>query len=169
MGNTPQTRIHPPAWRVILAFLVAPGLGAFFMVFIFYLSDDVFNWEQFAKGIAMIAMYGAYPAAILFGIPTYFIVRRYCAPTLINCAFVGAAVATFPWAVIFLLLGSPDQASIGGQPTVIDGRRTVFGWYMDLTYIAKIAASGFAAGACFWLIAVAGNFGKEGKADQNDR
>jgi len=150
-------RTYPPIWRVAAAFILAPGLAALLVAFVMPLYDGLPKFaERIWRSALAYGLFGAYPAAVLFGLPAYFTLRRRFDPTLINCSFVGAVVSTLPWA--FLSLGNTlDQANIGGRATVINESKTAFGWLMDAQFLGQIALFGAFGGTLFWAIAAAGS------------
>lgn len=153
---TPE-RTYPPAWRIIAAFLIVPGAAALLMAILMPGYDGINNpLERVWRSTLVFAVFGAYPAAMLLGVPAFFILRRHFDPKLTNCSLTGAAVAALPW-FILSTLSQPDSASIGGRATVIDGSLTTYGWLTNLTFVGQIAALGAAGGALFWLIAAAGS------------
>jgi hypothetical protein len=149
-------RSYPPAWRVVLAFFIAPAAGAVIMAFVAPAYDGLSSAiERLLATAELFALLGAYPSTLILGVPAYFILRRHLDPRPLSCAFAGAAVAAIPW--IFLVLAStPSSASIGGRATVIDGQYTAYGWLENAQFIGGIALVGWAAGLIFWAIAAAG-------------
>ena len=145
-------RTYPPAWRVALAFLIAPAFGALLMA-VFAAAAESF--ETLWRTTLLIAAIGAYPPAILFGIPAYFVLRRHWGANPIGCGLVGAAIAALPW-LPFVLFPSAQSASVDGEATVIDGRYTAYGWLEVVEVLFFVAGLGLAAGIMFWVIAAAG-------------
>ena len=152
-----SANLYPPRWRVLLAFTIVPGAAAFLLASIepAYAGLEE-SFERVWRTAVIFAIFGAYPTAFFLGVPAYFVLRARIAGTWFNCATAGAAVAGLPWLLLVLIGPSADQASIGGRATIIDGRKTVYGWLMDLQFIGTIAFFGMAAGLLFWLIAAAG-------------
>lgn len=150
-------RLYPPTWRVIVAFVVVPGLTAFVVALWMPLYAGLPSFaERVWRSTIMYSLFGAYPATTVLGIPAYFMLRRHFAPKLANCSLVGAAIAALPWA--FLSVASaPDQASIDGRATVINGARTIYGWLTATQFIGQVALFGALGGALFWAIATAGS------------
>ena len=63
--------------------------------------------------------------------------------------FVGilpAGIFTWP------MLHGPDQASVSGVPTVVDGTPTLAGWISYAEFLALLGACGALAGLTFWLV-----------------
>lgn len=153
---TPE-RTYPPTWRIVAAFLIVPGAAALLMAILMPaydgLADPVERIGRTALGTAVV---GAYPTALLLGVPAFFMLRRRFDPTLLNCSLTGAVVAGLPWFILSTLF-QPDSASIGGRATVIDGSLTAYGWLTNLKFVGLIAAFGAVGGALFWLIAAAGS------------
>ena len=146
---------RPPAWRVVAAFVVAPGAAALVMAAATPLYAGLDPGERLWRSAATFAAFGAYPAALVLGVPACFLLRGRLAPSLVNCASAGAVIAALPWFALSLLSG-PDQASIDGRATVIDGSRTAYGWLTQATFLGGIALFGALGGAVFWLVAAAG-------------
>lgn len=148
---------NPQRWRVLLAFIIVPGVAAFLMAMIDPAYDGLdAPFERIWRTAVVFAMFGAYPSALVFGVPGYMILRKRVAGTWFNCAAAGAAVAALPWLLIVLFGPRADQASIGGKATVIDGTKTAYGWLSDFQFIGTIALFGCLAGVLFWLIAATG-------------
>jgi Holliday junction DNA helicase RuvA len=154
--DRPERRF-PPVWRVIAAFLIAPGVAALILAAVMPaypgLDDPL---ERVLRTAWAIATIGAYPATVVLGLPAFFMLRRRFDPKLTNCSLTGAVVAVLPWALLSLL-STPDQASVNGRATVIDGSNTAFGWLMIGQLLGQIALAGAVAGALFWAIAAAGS------------
>ena len=146
--------IRPPLWRLALAFIVVPGAAALLMAILQPLYAGLSNYWDRVFGTALVyAVVGAYPSAIVLGVPAYLLLRNRLRPTLINCAVVAAIVAALPW-LLLALVSSPDYASYGGHVTYENGGITVAGLFYWLIDIGKICIFGAAAGMLFWLIAV---------------
>lgn len=143
--------------RVLLAFLIAPGIAALALATFqpAYGGLGHYFYRVWRTTIAY-GLIGAYPSALIFGVPAFLILRNRIAGTWKNCAVVGACVAAVPWLIIILVSPNADQASVGGRATVIDGRLTVFGWLNYLQSVGFIAISGAFAGLLFWLVATGG-------------
>jgi hypothetical protein len=112
--------------------------------------------ERVWRSWIIYALVGAYPTAIVLGVPTYFLLRRRLEPRLGNCALAGSTVAVLPW-FFLTLAGAPTQASIGERATVINGSYTAYGWLMNAQFLGVIGLAGAVGGALFWAIAAAGS------------
>lgn len=144
---------NPSRLRVILAFLIVPGTAAFAMATVMPLYAGIDSlFERIWRTAINLAVFGAYPSALIFGTPTYFFLRQKLSPTWVNCSLAGAFVAAIPWFLIMILGPSADQASIGDKATVIDGSRTLYGWMSELQFVGQIGLSGALAGLLFWMI-----------------
>ena len=53
-----------------------------------------------------------------------------------------------------MLLPNPTSASIDLHATVVDGHRTLWGWYRQASFLAYVFLLGLLGGAASWLIAV---------------
>ncbi|WP_254621044.1 hypothetical protein [Sphingomonas sp. CL5.1] len=112
--------------------------------------------ERLTATAKLDASLGAYPTAIVVGLPTYFILRRHFSARPLICAVAGAVVAALPWLFLVLVTSGASSASIGGQATIIDGHYAAYGWLESTYFIAQIALVGWTAGFLFWAIAAAG-------------
>jgi hypothetical protein len=104
----------------------------------------------------MFGIFGAYPTTLVFGGPAFLVLQGRIAANWINCVAAGAVVAALPWFLLSLLGPAADEASIGGQATVINGVRTGYGWLVEFQFIGEVALFGAVAGLLFWLIATGG-------------
>jgi len=144
-----QERDYPPLSRLILGFLAAPIIPAAAWALImegFQLSIDRFLlWLT----VTLIAVY---PTALLVGIPTYLLLRRYLRPRLLTIMTVAGIIAVIPW----LALTLPSYVSVRCLG-MIDGAMRPCGYrhYLeDRQLLALIFALGMLGGAVFWLCAV---------------
>ncbi|MBW4657006.1 MAG: hypothetical protein KME20_28760 [Kaiparowitsia implicata GSE-PSE-MK54-09C] len=155
MHNSTNLDRFPAAWRITLAFVLAPLSGAMVASCLNLIVLGDVSLRVFYDGIWLYSI-GAYPSAALIGVPAYFLLRCWVKPTLLNCAAVGALVAVSPW-LFFDLLHTPDnnfQAGFEGRDTVVNGHRTAFGWEMWFRGLLRTAVAGFAGGAAFWAVAL---------------
>ena len=140
----------------MLAFVTAPSVAALLMAIAMPAYDGMESkLERIWLTAKIYALVGAYPTALLLGTPAYFLARKRLNPTWANCAIVGGAIAALPW---FLITAFPaaDQASVGGQATIIDGHTTAYGWLVNLQSVGTIALFGVIAGVVFWIVATGG-------------
>ena len=144
--------------RLIVAFTIVPGAAALMMAAIepAYAGIDS-QFERVWRTTIVFALYGAYPSALIFGVPTYVFLRQKVAPSWFSSTLAGAFVAALPWLLIVLFAPEADQASIGGKATVIDGSRTFHGWVSDLQLVGQIGLFGAIAGLLFWAIVAVGH------------
>jgi len=150
-------RSYPPPWRVAAAFILVPALAALLVAIAIPLYAGLPNMaERVWRSALVYSLFCAYPPALLFGVPAYFMLRRQFKLRLVNCAIVGGAITALPWAFLSIV-STPDQASIDNRPTVIDGSRTAYGWLTDVEFVGEIALFGAVGGAFFWVVAVAGS------------
>jgi hypothetical protein len=150
-------RTYPPHWRVAAAFILVPAFAALsFAIAMPLYAGLPMMAERIWRSALVYGLIGAYPPAVVIGVPAYFALRRHFDPHFINCAWVGALVATLPW-MFLTLVSTPDQASIGDRATVINGSYTAFGWLMNAQFLGEIALAGAIGGALFWVIAAAGS------------
>lgn len=147
----------PSRWRILLAFAIVPGIAAFAMAAVVpAYSGTPSQFERVWRTAIIDALFGAYPSALVFGLPTYAFLSQRVSPTWLNCSLAGAFVAGVPWILLMLLGPAADQASIGGKATVIDGTTTLYGWLLHLQFVGLIALFGSLAGLLFWTILAAG-------------
>lgn len=157
MYSSLHDRTYPPHWRIAAAFLLVPAFAALLFAIAMPAYDGLPTMaERIWRSALIYGLVGAYPPTIVFGLPAYFALRRRFDPSVFNCALVGAVVATLPW-MFLVLVSPPDQASIGGRATVINGTYTAFGWLMNAQTLGPIAVAGALSGALFWAIAAAGS------------
>ena len=147
-------REYPPAWRVLLGFVVAPAIAALLMATLMPAYDGLPMPERIWKSAQIYTLVGAYPSALIFGLPAYLLLRRHLDPTIVKCMSVGASVAALPWLILSILPSGATQESVGGRATVIDGQRTLYGWMLNAESVLQIATFGAVGGLMFWLIVV---------------
>ena len=104
--------------------------------------------------MALFAFFGAYPAALIFGVPAFLILRRRLKPRVINCVLVGGVVAAAPWLLLVLFGSNPDYAVVGTHITVQHGLKTLWGWIDGLKMVGWIFGLGLIGGLAFWTAAV---------------
>ena len=88
----------------------------------------------------------------IFGLPAFFILRRYLQPTLLSCAAAGAFVAACPWLLITILPSGADEASMDGHVTVLHGHNTVWQYIYGFQIAGLVALFGLVGGVCFWAV-----------------
>jgi hypothetical protein len=145
----------PPGWRIAAAFIVAPLIAAATMACFEPLYDGLpSEAERIFKTWMIFCLFGAYPATILAGVPTFLFLRSRVRPTALNCTLAGGFVAAAPSLVLSILSG-PDAAIDDGHVTVRHGHLTLWGWLLEAQVIGEIAAFGLLGGLVFWFIAAA--------------
>lgn len=118
---------RPKAWRVLLAFSVAPGLASLALAWAQPLYAGLPDlWSRVARSTFLYAFFGAYPLTILFGLPLYFTIRGRLKPTLLNCSWAGTVTAAAPCLLLGLLF-NPDYAFSNGHVTHEHGMKTLWG------------------------------------------
>src|SRR5262245_36670373 len=115
-GAEPRARSKGPAsWRIVLAFLTVPALAAISMALIVPMYDGLpSEFERIFATAKVYGLLGTYPTALIFGVPTYLLLRRLVEARAWVCAAVGSGVAMAPW-LLFALLPGADTASIDGD------------------------------------------------------
>jgi len=149
-----RERTRPHVARLIAAFLITPALAALGFAIIEPGYDGLPRMEAVGRSALLYAFFGAYPSALIFGVPAYLALRKNVRATVLNCALAGAIIAAIPW-LLFGLAPGADQAWTDNHPTIINGHYTLYGWIEFAQFLLTIAAGGAAGGAIFWLIAAA--------------
>jgi hypothetical protein len=89
--------------------------------------------------------------AVCLGLPVYLAARAARNDTPLAAAGMGFIVgAAIP--ALLVLAGTPDQASVGGTATVIDGSYTFAGWMQNLALIGFFGLLGVGGALVFWFI-----------------
>jgi len=149
-GPNPLPR--PKLWRVAFGFVAAPLVPA-----ALWMLPELWNGAPLASYgsfVMLVAIYGAYPATILLGVPAYFVLRRRMRPLLVSLLLAGGLIAAAPWPALMLLLPNPQDAWIGGCHTVVDGKTTWCGYWEGVKFIGWIFALGATGGVAFWICVV---------------
>ncbi|MFL6721315.1 MAG: hypothetical protein ACJ8FT_05870 [Sphingomonas sp.] len=120
--------------------------------------DGLPDWsERVWRTAVTFSALGAYPTAIVFGLPAYLMLRRHLSARLIACAITGFVVAVLPWALLIVSGSGASEASIDGRATVINGHTTGYGWLQHAEFVLTIGLFGALGGIVFWAIAAAGH------------
>ena len=124
---------------------VAAGLtvasGAAAAVFALMFGDI----KVFTPAFAIIAV-----VAVCLGLPVYLAARAARNDTPRVAASMGFIVgAVIPAILVFT--SAPDQASVGGTATVIDGSYTFAGWMQNLGFIGLFGLLGVGGALLFWF------------------
>lgn len=156
LASMVEPELRPPAWRVALAFLLAPAVAAFLYACLLPLYAGVPSLvDRVWRTFPFYFVFGALPATLIFGVPAFFVLKSRVKATPLNCALVGAAIAALPWLVLGLLI-SPNYAYSNGHVTHDHGVITWLG-FLDLSAgVAELAALGLLAGFVFWVTAASG-------------
>ncbi len=104
-------------------------------------------WSPFAALFGLV--FAALPA--LFGLCAFLALRRVMPVKWwmgVLCGFLIGAVT----ASVFAFSPSADFASANGVQTVIEGRRTLWGWLELAKFAASVGILGASGGLVFWLI-----------------
>jgi len=147
--------------RLVLAFILAP-LAPALLISLPTLFDGLDN-GGLLKTVAMFALFGGYPATLIFGVPAFLILKRWVRPRLVWIMLTGGLVAAAPVALSLLLTRPPEFASIDGQVIAQAGRLTKAGWIQHLYMLGAIFTLGVIGGLAFWIVGVR-RFGRESTA-----
>ena len=151
-----QRIVRPPIWRLAIAFVIVPAVAALAMAIQQPLYAGLPDfWDRVFRTAVVNAVVGAYPAALVLGVPAYLVFRKRLRPTVLNCSVVGAAVAALPW-LLLGLISSPDYAYSNGHVTHQNGHLTLWGLVDLAIFTGWIGLFGAGAGVLFWLITVPG-------------
>ena len=150
--SSPEPHTAPLRWwRFVAAFTLAPLVPA--ALFATTTLWDGLENATYLHLLLLTALLGAYPPALVLGLPALLILRGRVKPSLAAIALTGGVVASLPWLGLGLL-GNPDQASIGAHVTVRDGRTTFWGYVELAKLLAMTFALGAVGGAVFRVLAV---------------
>lgn len=87
----------------------------------------------------------------ILGVPCYLMLSRRLRPSAWAITATGYLIAALPIALLGLL-GTPDFASVGGIPTIVNGTRTATGWFELLRFGLIAGIPGAVGGLAFWLV-----------------
>jgi len=150
------SKSSPPWWRVVAAFALTPLIAAFaFACFQPLYAGLPSLPDRILRTTLAYVVFGDYPAALVFGVPAFLVLRNKLRLSAINCAVTGAVVASFPW-LLLGLFANPDYAYSNGHVTHENGAKTWWGWIDLFYFVGEIAALGALAGLVFCAIAAAG-------------
>ncbi|MDR6870473.1 hypothetical protein J2Y55_001473 [Bosea sp. BE125] len=102
---------HPPLWRLIPALIVAPAVPA--ALYAAWIWFDTPSQASYFSHFRLIAGIGAYPAALLLGLPTLILLRGEVAPTLRRAMLIGGIIASFQW-LLLIPFSVTSNANLGG-------------------------------------------------------
>ena len=91
--------IRHRAWRILLAFLIAPVAAPFVFVFLFSVFvNDVWPGDLLALRLSVLLY--AYGAEILFGIPAWLLFRRYRVTSYWAYLVTGTGIGVIVFAIV---------------------------------------------------------------------
>jgi hypothetical protein len=155
----PRLYGRPPAWRVLVAFLVAPIIAFVLLPFVSAALDGEtlgsLDWRRGLELAPFVLIIGAYLPTLFLGVPMYLVLASRVRPRLLYSVAAGAVVAAAPWFLLYALF-SPDYAFSNGHVTHRNGAPTLDGWIDLIKVVARIAIAGGIGGVVFWLIALSG-------------
>lgn len=130
----------PNIVAIPLGLIVASGAAAAILAL---LASD---WKFFPPAFAIVLI-----VAVGAGLPIYLTARAARKDTPRIAAALGFAVgAVIPAILVFWSI--PDQASVGGTVTVLDGRYTLAGWLQNLALLGGFGMLGVGGALLFWLL-----------------
>lgn len=142
-----------PSLRRIRAFAIAPAVG----VAVFLLMEPFrgypnapINLRVNLEILSMAYVFVAVPLTLVFGCPTYMLLKGRVRATIWRCMLIGAAIGSLP--IMTMMLSSrhiqPDTAVVLTQTgaTVSEMAATALG-------AIELAIAGAAGGVCFWFSA----------------
>lgn len=100
---------------------------------------------------AYIAFLVAIAHAFVLGVPAGLVLQRMGKANLLTAIGVGFAIGAVPTALLVVLAPTGDFASVGGVPTVVEGRRTLAGWFGGLQLAGAMGACGAVGGLGAWI------------------
>ena len=124
------------------------------------------RFDQVWRTAQLYGAFGAYPTAIVFGLPAYFILRRHFSANFLGCVIGGFLIAALPWVLLALFGSGAEHASINNRATVINGQTTAYGWLRYAESIGTVGVFGALGGLVFWAVAAAGHKPEAVGADQ---
>ncbi len=139
---------NPSTDRTIAAFLIAPLIPAILSAA--YTSG--YDVGEFFVSLYLICLVGAYPPAILIGLPIYFLLRKNVRPTLISVVMIGASIAVLPWLILEFFGPRSDRFEFNGVILIENGKHTVAGWNSVLRAWTKSVMLGAIGGAVFYCM-----------------
>lgn len=144
----PADRDREPAsaWRIALAFLLAPVPSI-----AIYALREVGIDPRLGGAMTLVAI-GAYVPLLIFGVPLYCLLRDRVRPRLVPAALLAGSVAVLPW-LLLTAMGSSGHSQVGAVTVMENGQLTWPGFWLRLRMFAEIFAMGALAGALFWAIA----------------
>lgn len=104
--------------------------------------------------------------AICLGLPAYLVARAARIDTPLAAAGLGFIVGALIPAIV-VLASAPDQASVGGTATIVDGSYTFAGWMQNLVLIGFFGLLGVGGGLVFWFIARRSGHGEDQGEDNS--
>ncbi len=87
----------PPAWRIVLAFVLTPAIAALPLACIFPMYFGLPIGERIIRTASLYALIGAYPPTAVLGVPTFLFLKGRVKASAFSCGFAGAFVAVAPW------------------------------------------------------------------------
>ncbi|WP_152013953.1 MULTISPECIES: hypothetical protein [unclassified Bosea (in: a-proteobacteria)] len=118
-----------------MALIVAPAVPA--ALYAGWVWSGSPSQASYLSHFQLIASFGAYPAALLLGLPTLLLLRGEVTPTLRRIMMIGGIIASVPW-LLLLPFGATPNADLGG--------------YLVLAVLPAFLL-GLLGGAVFYLVA----------------
>jgi len=144
-------------WRLAVAFAFAPMVPAFILACIEPGYAGIPSMpERIFRSTVIYAEVGGYLPMIALGIPAFLLLRKRMTTSVLNCALVGALVASTPWLLLGLFPEPNFSAYSGGHVTFDHGLPTLWGLIDTAILTAETALLGALAGVVFWAVATWG-------------
>jgi len=136
----------------VLAFILAPLAPA--LLISLPTSFDGLDNGGLLKTVAMFALFGGYPATLIFGVPALLILKRWLRPRLMWLMLAGGLVASAPVACSTLTGPQPESAWVDGRLIAQGGNLTEAGWTQMSHLLVAIFVLCATGGLTFWLVGV---------------
>lgn len=144
--------VDAPLWRVVIAFLVAPGAGLGLLALMSFALERSAGWAIGPTSFFLFVLmaYCAYPTAFLVGVPTYLLGRKRYGVSLQSCFLVAAVIAAATWGGLLVLVGLLS-AMVSSDPNGMFVSVFV-GVVAAMIFAVPLAALGAVSGLVFWFI-----------------
>jgi len=152
---------------LLAAALLSAVVATFLFIILLALPqiEEPWNIIVVSETVALmrITFVAALAHALVLGLPLFLLLRSISHAGIVSCAVAGFLVGAVPFAVLVLIsMFGVQNASTGGEATVVNGVPTLAGW-IELAHGAGFTGLfGLAGGLTFWLaMRVSGQIGGE--------